>query len=519
MSEVSTQQLQLLYDVSRSLHAVTELAELLSLVVEKCKELLDAEGCSVILLEETGRELYFPHVSPERSEVAERLKQLRMPADKGIAGAVVQTGQSLLVADVRGDTRFYPALDEQTGAATRSIICAPLRTARGIIGVIEGINKRNGIFSTAELTFLEALAGSVAVAIENARLYQTLKLSEARLRDELLLLERERPARTRFSQIIGNSPAMEKVFRLVESAVGSPITVLLQGETGTGKEVIARTIHFEGPRQERAFVAITCGAFSESLLESELFGYRKGAFTGANTDKRGLFEAADGGTIFLDEVGDMPATLQVKLLRVLERGEFIPVGDTQLRTVDTRVISATNKNLLQEVGGGRFREDLYYRLSAFPIIVPPLRERREDVPLLVTHLLKRLSEKWSRKEMGVAPEALDCLMRYPWPGNVRELEHELERAVTLAGDAHALGLEYFSERVVSASTGGARLRSMGSLRQARRAFEVDYIGQALRSHEGNVSQAARALGISRVMLQKKMKSFGLRSPKSGMAGC
>jgi len=510
-ADVSSQQLQLLYDVSRSLHSLIDLNELLAWVVEKSKELLDADGSSVILLDETGRELYFPYVSPEHSEIADRLKQLRMPADKGIAGAVVQTGQSLLVADVTRDPRFFSGMDEQTGAATRAIICAPLRTNHGIIGVIECINKRHGDFSEAELTFLEALAGSIAVAIENARLYQTLKLSEARLRDEVLTLERERPARTRFSEIIGNSPAMDKVFRLVESAVGSPITVLLQGETGSGKEVIARAVHFEGPRKGKAFVAVNCGAFTETLLESELFGYRKGAFTGANADKRGLFEAADGGTIFLDEVGDMPSTLQVKLLRVLERGEFMPVGDTQIRKVDTRVISATNKNLQTEVRTGRFREDLYYRLSAFPIVVPPLRDRREDIALLVAHLLKRLADKWERHEMTVEPDALECLIRYAWPGNVRELEHELERAVTLAGDATVLGCDHFSERVVSASAGGARVRPTGSLKQARSAFEKDYVAHALRTHNGNVSQAARALGISRVMLQKKMKSFGLRT--------
>jgi Nif-specific regulatory protein len=512
MAEASTQQLQLLYDVSRSLHSLTDLNELLAWVVEKCKELLDAEGCSVILLDETGRELYFPFVSPEHSEVSDRLRQLRMPADKGIAGAVVQSGESLLVEDVGRDARFYSAADEQTGAATRSIVCAPLRTKHGIIGVIECINKRRGGFSQAELTFLEALSGSIAVAIENARLYQTLRLSEQRLRDEVALLERERPARTRFSDVIGSSLAMDKVFRLVESAVSSPITVLLQGETGSGKEVIARAIHFEGPRKDKPFVAVNCAAFTETLLESELFGYRKGAFTGANTDKRGLFEAADGGTIFLDEVGDMPPTLQVKLLRVLERGEFMPVGDTQVRKVDTRVVSATNKDLLAEVRGGHFREDLYYRLSAFPIFVPPLRERREDIALLVAHLLKRLAVKWGRSEVTVRPEALDCLARYAWPGNVRELEHELERAVTLAGEANSLGAEHFSERVLTAATRPGSVRPTGSLRQARHAFEKDYVAQALRAHDGNVSQAARTLGISRVMLQKKMKSFGLRTP-------
>jgi transcriptional regulator with GAF, ATPase, and Fis domain len=512
MTEISTQQLELLYDVSRSLHALIELNDLVPLVVEKTKQLLDADGCSVILLDETGRELYFPWVSPENAAVAQRLRQLRMPADQGIAGTVVQTGQSLLVPDVHREPRFYSQMDQQTGGETRSILAAPLRTQHGIIGVIECINKRRGVFTQAELTFLEALAATIAVSVENARLYETLKLSEARLRDEVALLARERPVRSRFTDIVGTGPAMEKVFRLVESAITSPITVLLQGETGTGKEVIARAIHFDGPRKDKAFVAVNCGAFTETLLESELFGYRKGAFTGANADKRGLFEAADGGTMFLDEIGDTPATLQVKLLRVLERGEFLPVGDTQVRKVNTRVISASNKDLQAEVRAGRFREDLYYRLNAFPIHVPPLRERREDIPLLVAYLLKRLSQKWSMGNVTVAPDAMECLVRYSWPGNVRELEHELERAVTLAGESTTLHPEHFSERILRASTTGGWVRLSGSLKQARTAFEKDYIAHVLRTLDGNVSHAARTLGISRVTLQKKMKELGLRSP-------
>ncbi len=515
MAEVTSDQLNLLYDLSRSLHALIELDELMPLLVEKTKELLGSEGCSVILLDDTGRELYFPYVSPENSIVAERLRALRMPADKGIAGAVVQSGQSILVSDAKTDRRFYSAVDEQTGGATQSILGAPLRTQRGIIGVIECVNKLNGVFTESDKSFLEVLAGSVAVAIENARLYRTLKLSEERLRDEVALLARERPVTSRFQNIIGSSAAMDKVLRLIESAISSPITVLLQGETGTGKEVVARAIHYEGVRKDRAFVAVNCGAFTETLLESELFGYRKGAFTGANADKRGLFEAADGGTILLDEIGDTPPALQVKLLRVLESGEFIPVGDTQVRRVNVRVISATHKDLNAEVRGGRFREDLYYRLAAFPISVPPLRERPEDIPALVVFLLRRLSQKWGRGEPPiVSREAMDGLSRYSWPGNIRELDHELERAVTLAGQATELKAEHFSEKILHAATGSGRVRHVGSLKLARLEFEKEYIAQALRAHQSNVSHTAKTLGISRVMLQKKMKELGLRDARN-----
>jgi transcriptional regulator with PAS, ATPase and Fis domain len=311
---------------------------------------------------------------------------------------------------------------------------------------------------------------------------------------------------------------MQKVFNLLESAIDSPISVLLQGETGVGKEVLARAIHFEGLRRDAAFIAVNCGAFTETLLESELFGYRKGAFTGAMTDKRGLFQAADRGTIFLDEIGDAPLTTQVKLLRVLERGEFIPVGDTQVCKVDTRVVSATNKDLTGEVRAGRFRQDLYYRLNAFPILVPPLQERAEDIPLLVAHLLRELSAKWERPELSVAPDAIEALMRYAWPGNVRELEHELERAVTLARGATSLGAELFSEHVVGRREDRPRVPVGTSLKQARDAFERRYVAETLKAHKGNVSHTAKALGISRVMLQRKMRAFGLRDSPPATAG-
>jgi transcriptional regulator with PAS, ATPase and Fis domain len=304
---------------------------------------------------------------------------------------------------------------------------------------------------------------------------------------------------------------MERVFRLMESAIGSPITVLLQGETGVGKEVVARAIHFESRRRDRPFVAVNCGAFPETLLESELFGYRKGAFTGAVADKRGLFEAAHGGTIFLDEIADTPPLTQVKLLRVLESGEFTPLGSTEPRRVDTRVISATNRDLHGEVGAGRFREDLYYRLNAFPILVPPLRERRDDIPVLAGFLLQQLVAAWGTGGMSIAPDAMESLVGYRWPGNVRELRHELERAVTLAGDLQVLDRSHFSERVVGSRERTAAQRARGSLREARLVFEKEYVARVLEEHAGNVSHSARALGISRVMLQRKMKEYGLRA--------
>jgi Nif-specific regulatory protein len=301
----------------------------------------------------------------------------------------------------------------------------------------------------------------------------------------------------------------------MDSAAASPIVVLVEGETGTGKELVARGIHGASERGEAPFIAVNCAALTETLLESELFGHCKGAFTGATQDRRGLFEAADGGTIFLDEVGEMPLSMQAKLLRVLQEGEVTPVGDHRPKKVDVRVLAATNRALEQEVERGVFRADLYYRLAAFPIRLPPLRERLEDVPLLAERFLAEAAVRHRKDIRGLQGGALDLLMAFTWPGNVRELQNEIERAVALAAAGESLGPSHFSAKLtggqVAAAAAEAPEPETGKpLREAREAFEVRYIASVLRHHDGNVSHAARALGISRVMLQKKMKQFGLR---------
>jgi transcriptional regulator with PAS, ATPase and Fis domain len=275
--------------------------------------------------------------------------------------------------------------------------------------------------------------------------------------------------------------------------------------------LVARAIHQNGPRKERPFVTVNCGAFQDALLESELFGHRKGAFTDAVADKVGLFEVADGGTIFLDEISEMSAALQVKLLRVLQEGEIRRVGDTQLRHVDVRIISATNQDLIQAVRHKRFREDLYYRLNVLDIPIPPLRERREDIPLLVAHLIGRSKKSQDKSIRGIDQEALELLVHYPWPGNVRELENVIERAVALATSGKTLTAMYFPSHIADQQALRIPLPpGTGTLRQARAAFEREYIAEMPRQHQGNAVQTAKVLGISRQMLQKKIKDYGLQ---------
>jgi two-component system, NtrC family, response regulator HupR/HoxA len=347
--------------------------------------------------------------------------------------------------------------------------------------------------------------------------------AELKRRDrELTNITHELGERYRFENIVGNSRAMQQVFRLLEKIIESDSTVLIHGESGTGKELIARAIHYNGPRAKKAFVVQNCSAFNDNLLESALFGHTKGSFTGAIKDKKGLFEIADGGTFFLDEVGDMSPSLQVKLLRVLQEGSFTPVGSTETRTVDVRVIAATHKDLHKMVERGEFREDLYYRINVIKIQIPPLRDRMDDLPVLVEHFLR----KHFRTRPGAAQkrpprfgdDALEAFRRYPWPGNIRELENEIERCMVLGGDLEEMPEELLSQRVRDAAGApqsqkaaralGAYERA-GSLKDAIEQLERDLIHQGLIRTHWNKSQLAKDLGISRSNLIMKVERYGL----------
>jgi len=337
---------------------------------------------------------------------------------------------------------------------------------------------------------------------ENGRLVEELRRANERLAAEnAYLRESERP-----QEIVGDSAAMHGVLELVARVTGSRSTVLIEGETGTGKELVARAIHAGGPRRDHLFVAVNCATLSEGLLESELFGHRRGAFTGATEDRKGLFEVASGGTLFLDEISETSAGLQAKLLRVLQEGEVRPVGENRARMVDTRVIVATNRNLEDELKAGRFRDDLYYRLRVFPIRLPPLRERREDIPALARHLLGRLARQVKKPVAEPTEETLALLARYPFPGNVRELANELERAVLLAEPGAPITDDLLSERLQEAAGDGA---APSLLQHRANAFEREQIEAALARASGVKTHAAEELGITYRGLLKKMKRLGM----------
>jgi two-component system response regulator AtoC len=342
----------------------------------------------------------------------------------------------------------------------------------------------------------------------------TLKKAEERerLRRENLHLRSEIRKEYSFENIIAKSAEMHRIFESVRKVADYKTTVLITGESGTGKELIARAIHYHSDRASGPFVAINCGAIPDNLLESELFGHVKGAFTDASRNKKGLFEEADGGTLFLDEIGELPKFLQVKILRALQDSEIRRVGDTKSHKVDVRIIAATVKDLAREVSRGSFREDLYYRLNVIPIHLPPLRERREDIPLLVQHFIKKFNENLERKIQGIASEAIGPLMDYAWMGNVRELENTIERAMVLSDSDH-IRMEQLPDRILEGSrTGCPVLGDMElSIKKASRAMERELISKALERTKGNRTHAARLLEISHRTLLYKIEEYGIQA--------
>jgi two-component system response regulator HupR/HoxA len=345
---------------------------------------------------------------------------------------------------------------------------------------------------------------------ENTRLVGELERANRELERENVTLRREVRGAYGLETIVGVSPAMKQALRLVEKAIESQSTVLIGGETGTGKEIVARAIHYNGPRRAKKFVAQNCGSIPETLLEAELFGHARGAFTGAVREHRGLFEEANGGTIFLDEIGDMPPAMQVKLLRVLEEGEIRRVGDASPLRVDARVISATHKDLREEVAAGRFRRDLFYRLDVLRVALPPLRARDGDVTLLARHFFEKYNARSGKHLAGVAPACLRVLNAYPYPGNVRELENEIERAVALANPGEMIDVDLLSHEVAGRAADLAVHDGNGGLRGQMREIERRFITQELARNNGNRTHSAEKLGISVRALQKKIALLGIR---------
>lgn len=341
-------------------------------------------------------------------------------------------------------------------------------------------------------------------------------LERKHLREQAIHLRRQLQALIGFQGLVGKSPAIQAVYTQIEQVSALDITVLITGESGTGKELVARAIHAKSARKNNLFIPVNCGALPADLVESELFGHIKGAFTGATASKRGLFEEAHQGTLFLDEIGDLPLPAQVKLTRVLQEREVRRVGDTRSTKIDVRVIAATLQDLKSEVQGGRFREDLYYRLNVFPIRLPPLRERQEDIPVLAAHFLEKYAHFYKRNISGMEPDALMALTRYPWPGNVRELANTVERAVAVCG-GEQISLQHLPDDIRAAPAGViptevlVKLPYRDAVDLSRDRTSVEYLTALMREFRGNVTRAAERAGMERESLHRLLKRYGTRA--------
>jgi transcriptional regulator with GAF, ATPase, and Fis domain len=410
-----------LYDLTKRLAALLEPAEVGTAACTAVFELFDNATHVVISLEESPGGDFIHFLGRERDGALIE----RQDVSSSVLEQVRSQNAGVLLADAANEESPARSI---VRLGIRTVIAAPMLVGDRVTGVLQVDSRERGrMFNEYDLQTLTVLASQVGLAVQNARLVARLTAAEARLKEENTFLKtKDRSGR----DIIGDSAPMRRVFDLIDKVCQTRVPVAIEGETGTGKELVARAIHYRSDRADKLFVTQNCAAIPESILESELFGHMRGSFTSANRDKKGLFEIADGGTIFLDEIGETTPGMQAKLLRVLQEGEVRPVGATRPKIVNVRVVSATNRNLEEEVAQGRFREDLYYRLKVFPIKLPPLRDRREDIPLLARHFLAVYCREAGLQAPTFSPEALALLMAYRWPGNVRELQNEQGGAVS-----------------------------------------------------------------------------------------
>ncbi len=462
-------------------------------VLEKTAELLRTEGTSILLLDRSQGRLYFHTATGEKER---ELKQFSIEVGEGIAGWVARTGQSVFVPDVSRDERFSARTDRKTGFETRSILCVPLKHEGEVIGVIELVNKKGGAqFTADDLFFMETVAVHAANAVVNAQRHSQVHQENQQLKKQL----------RREYRLVGESPAMRGIQALVQKVSPTASTLLIRGESGTGKEVLARAIHEAGPRAAYPFQCVTCSLFSEPLLESELFGHEKGAFTGATQERAGRFEMANRGTVFLDEIGTLSASTQVKLLRFLQEKEFERVGSGRTIKADVRIMAATNEDLEKAIAQGRFREDLYYRLKVIQIDLPPLRDRTQDIPLLVEHFLEAVCRETGKKPLTLREDVMPLLQRYRWPGNIRELRNVVERAVVLCSGSQIAPSDLPRE-ITSAEATPAAAAAVAGAGGPLSLAEMDrtYIQSVLQQTGGNKTKAARILGISRNRLERKL---------------
>ncbi len=528
--------LEKLLEIGKALNSELNLRKLLNLIMDTVVALTHAERGFLILGEGGGMKIEIA-----RNFDKEPVKNPTIKISRSIAEQVARTGEPVISSNAHDDPRFRDSMSV-SDLRLRSLLCVPFKIREKVVGLVYIDNRfETGVFTEDDRRVLQGFCDQAAIAIENARLHEEALEKRRALEEEKEKVEqlnkrlsekvevqtvelldtkkdlaesrRQLALKYNYDNIIGRSPKMQQVFLLLDRITDSEVPVLIQGESGTGKELVARAIHFNGPRKDRRFVSENCAAIPETLLESELFGHVRGSFTGAVVDKKGLFEVASCGTLFLDEIGDMPVEMQKKLLRALQEGEIRRVGGKDMIKVDVRIISASNKDLRQLLEEKRFREDLYYRLNVLTVNLPPLRDRREDIPLLVEHFLGVLAAETHTPPKRLDPRALNLVMNHSWPGNVRELENEVRRAVALSGDVirpDELSPEARGESRRDAAQRYLERPLKDLVKEASDEVERSAILAVLQHTSWNKQSAAQILGISRPTLDAKMDALGLQ---------
>ncbi len=496
-----TRKLTTLLEVSQHLSGTPNLRHSLHLVLEALERHHSMFRSTVALLRQDSDELYIE--ASNGISVDGQRAQYRV--GEGITGRVVESGKPIVVPQVSREPMLLNRAAQRKGLKEElTFICVPIVLGRRRVGAL-GVDlrfKRDRDYDRS-VKFLRVVAGMIAQAV---RVQNLVEAETQRLVEENIHLREELRERYDFSNMVGNSGAMRQVYEQITQVAGTNTTVLIRGESGTGKELIAHAIHYGSPRAKKPFVKVSCAALPDTLIESELFGYEKGAFSGAQTRKKGRFELAEGGTLFLDEIGDLNLPTQIKLLRVIQAREFERLGSTETINVNVRLIAATNKDLEKAIAEGTFREDLYYRLNVFAIFVPPLRERKPDVMALSDHFLEKYAREHGKNIRRISTPAIDMLMSYHWPGNVRELENTMERAV-LVCDGNVIHGHHLPPTLQTAEASGTVTKV--SLGEAVASYEKDLIQDALKTTRGNRAKAARLLSATERIINYKIKNYGI----------
>ena len=477
----------------------SNIEELLSGIINNASKVIDAEAASLLLFDKNKETLFFYIALGEKGDQIK--KSFSLQKGQGIAGWVALYGEPLIVNDPQNDPRFFSKISEEVNYKTRNLLCTPMVVDNQIIGVIEVINKIDCIFTDEDKEILQAFSNQCAILINNAKLLNDLLKTNIILKDELDKVKDSR-------KIIGESPLIKEKIKLAEMVALTESNVLLQGESGTGKELFAELIHYISPRKNAPFVKVNCAAIPENLLESELFGYKKGAFTGANKDTMGKIELANNGTLFLDEIGEIPLSIQAKLLRFIENKEIQKLGDSNPISVNVRIISATNKDLPKVIAEKKFREDLYYRINVFPIYLPSLRERKDDIELLANHFLKKYSYETKKKIVGFSQEAIEIMKAYSWPGNVRELENVVERACVLT-NSQIIEPDVLLINPGDPKNSFSEIFKEMPLKDALNIFKKEYIYYLLNKNGWKQTKVAQILDIQRTYLSRLIKELGI----------